>query len=152
MNYILSDYSPNNLYRYFEDICAIPHGSGNEKAIADYLCEFAKNNNLEYYRDEIHNVLIKKKASKGYENKPAILLQGHTDMVCEKNNDVVHDFEKDPLKIYEKDGWLYADGTTLGGDDGIAVVMMMAVLADKNANHPLNAFSPYRKKQVWREQ
>ncbi|MBE6642669.1 MAG: aminoacyl-histidine dipeptidase [Ruminococcaceae bacterium] len=136
MDYILSDYSPKDLFRYFEDICAIPHGSGNEKAIADYLCKFAEDNNLEYYRDEIHNVLIKKKASKGYENKPAVLLQGHTDMVCEKNNDVVHDFDKDPLKIYEKDGWLYADGTTLGGDDGIAVVMMMAVLADKNANHP----------------
>ncbi len=136
MNYILSNYSPEPLYRYFEDICAIPHGSGNEKGIADYLCKFAEDNGLEYYRDGVQNVLIKKKASAGYENKPAVLLQGHTDMVCEKNNDVVHDFEKDPLKIYEKDGWLYAEGTTLGGDDGIAVVMMMAVLADKNAKHP----------------
>ena len=69
MNYILSNYSPNALYRYFEDICAIPHGSGNEKGIADYLCKFAEENNLEYYRDNVHNVLIKKKASAGYENQ-----------------------------------------------------------------------------------
>ncbi|MBR5322234.1 MAG: beta-Ala-His dipeptidase [Clostridia bacterium] len=136
MNYILSNYSPNALYRYFEEICAIPHGSGNEKGIADYFCKFAEDNNLEYYRDNVHNVLIKKNASVGYENKPAVLLQGHSDMVCEKNNDVIHNFETDSLKIYEKDGWLYAEGTTLGGDDGIAVVMMMAVLADKNAKHP----------------
>ncbi|MBQ4116469.1 MAG: aminoacyl-histidine dipeptidase [Clostridia bacterium] len=136
MNYILSNYSPEALFRYFEEICAIPHGSGNEKGIADYLCKFAEDNGLEYYRDDVNNVLIKKNASAGYENKPAVLLQGHTDMVCEKNNDVVHNFETDPLKIYEKDGWLYAEGTTLGGDDGIAVVMMMAVLADKDAKHP----------------
>lgn len=136
MNYILTDYSPSPLYRYFEEICAIPHGSGNEAGIADYLCDFAKKHGLECYRDEVHNVLIKKNASAGYENKPAVLLQGHTDMVCEKNLDVTHDFEKDPLKIYEKDGWLYAEGTTLGGDDGIAVAMMMAVLSDENAKHP----------------
>lgn len=136
MNYILTGYSPENLYRYFEEICAIPHGSGNEKGIADYLCAFADRNGLEYYRDEVHNVLIKKKAADGYESHPAVLLQGHTDMVCEKNLDTVHDFEKDGLKLYEKDGWLHAEGTTLGGDDGIAVVMMMAVLEDKTAKHP----------------
>ena len=136
MNYILSNYSPESLFRFFEDICAIPHGSGNEKGIADYLCKFAEDNGLEYYRDSFHNVLIKKKASVGYEKKEAVLLQGHTDMVCEKNIDAVHNFETDPLKIYEKDGWLYAEGTTLGGDDGIAVAMMMSVLADKNAKHP----------------
>lgn len=136
MDYILRDYSPRNLYRYFEEICAIPHGSGNEKGIADYLCGFAEKTGLECYRDSVHNILIKKKASPGYENRPAVLLQGHTDMVCEKNADTVHDFEKDGLKLYEKHGWLYAEGTTLGADDGIAVAMMMAVLADKEAKHP----------------
>ncbi len=136
MNYVLSNYTPKNLFRYFEEICAIPHGSGNEAQIAEYLCEFAKKNKLEYYKDNIHNVLIKKKANPGYEDRPAVLLQGHTDMVCEKNADTVHDFEKDGLKLYEKDGWLYADGTTLGADDGVAVAMMMAVLEDKSAEHP----------------
>lgn len=136
MEYILNGYSPKNLFAYFEEICAIPHGSGNEKGIADYLCAFAKKNGLEYYTDESYNVLIKKKASEGYEDRPAVLLQGHTDMVCEKNADTVHDFENEGLKLYEKDGWLYADGTTLGADDGIAVAMMMAVLAEKDAAHP----------------
>lgn len=136
MKYILNSYSPSCLYRYFEEICAIPHGSGNEKGIADYLCSFAEANGLEYYRDSVHNVLIKKKASPGYDDRPAVLLQGHTDMVCEKNADTVHNFEEDGLKLYEKDGWLYAEGTTLGADDGIAVAMMMAILADKTAKHP----------------
>ncbi len=136
MKYILSEYSPEPLFRYFEDICTIPHGSGNEVMIADFLCEFAKAHGLEYYKDEINNVLIKKKASAGFEDHSPVLLQGHTDMVCEKNADTIHDFEKDPLKLYEKDGWLYAEGTTLGADDGVAVAMMMAVLADENAKHP----------------
>lgn len=136
MQYILSDYKPESLFRYFEEICAIPHGSGNEEKIALYLCDFAKENNLEYYRDEFNNVLIKKNASAGYENKNAVLLQGHTDMVCEKNGDTVHDFENDGLKLYEKDGWLFAEGTTLGADDGAGVALMMALLADKNAKHP----------------
>lgn len=136
MEYILNNYKPQNLYRFFEEICSIPHGSGNEAKIAEYLCNFAKKNNLEYYTDDVHNVLIKKKASEGYEEHPAVLLQGHTDMVCEKNADTLHDFEKDGLKIYEKDGWLYAEGTTLGADDGIAVCMMMAVLEDTTAKHP----------------
>ena len=136
MQYILSDYSNLPIYRYFEEICAIPHGSGNEKEIAEYLCEFAKNNGLEYYVDSLNNVLIKKTASKGYEDKPAVLLQGHTDMVCEKNSDTVHDFEKDGLKLYTKKGWLYAEGTTLGADDGVGVALMMAILSNKEANHP----------------
>jgi len=136
MEYILSNYSPISAFRYFEEICAIPHGSGNEKQIADYLCDFAKKHDLEFYRDNIHNVLIKKNASKGYEDRPAVLLQGHTDMVCEKNADTIHDFEKDGLKLYVKDGWLYADGTTLGADDGAAVAMMMAILSDDTLKHP----------------
>ena len=136
MNYILSDYEPHLLYRYFEEICSIPHGSGNEEKIANYLCDFAKTNGLEFYKDEYNNVLIKKNASEGYEDKPAVLLQSHTDMVCEKNNDTVHDFEKDGLKLYTKNGWLYAEGTTLGADDGAGVALTMAILSNKEAKHP----------------
>ncbi|MBE6718667.1 MAG: aminoacyl-histidine dipeptidase [Ruminococcaceae bacterium] len=136
MEYILSDLFFQSHFRYFEEICAIPHGSGNESQIADYLCDFAKKHNLEFYRDSINNVLIKKNATEGYEDRPAVLLQGHTDMVCEKNADTIHDFEKDGLKLYVKDGWLYADGTTLGADDGAAVAMMMAILSDNTLKHP----------------
>lgn len=136
MEYILSELEPNAIYRYFEELCAIPHGSSNEGGVADWLVGFAKEHELECYRDELHNVLIKKNGSEGNEDLPALLIQGHTDMVCEKNADTVHDFEKEGLKLRVKDGWLYAEGTTLGADDGVAVALMMAVLADKNAVHP----------------
>ncbi len=136
MEYILKDYQPAALFRYFEEISAIPRGSGNEKGIADYLCVFAEEQGLAYYRDDLHNVAIFKDAAIGFEDKEAVMLQGHTDMVCEKNADTVHDFEKDGIKLIEKDGILTADGTTLGGDDGAAVAMMMAVLADKELKAP----------------
>ena len=136
MEYILKGYEPENLFRYFEEISSIPRGSGNEKGIADYLVAFAKARGLKYYRDEMHNVAIYRPASPGMEDKEPVMLQGHTDMVCEKNNDVQHDFTKDPLKLIEKNGFLKADGTTLGGDDGAAVVMMMAILEDKDLKAP----------------
>ena len=128
MSYIISGYKPEKLFRYFEDLAAIPHGSGNESAVADWLVAFAAERGLECVRDEWNNVLIRLPASEGREGEPALLLQGHTDMVCEKNNDTVHDFTKDPLKLAITDGWLHATGTTLGGDDGIAVAAMMTVL------------------------
>lgn len=136
-NYLISGYTPASLFRYFEDLCAIPHGSGNEAGVAEYLCDFAKSRGLFCIRDTANNVFIRKKASAGYEDHPAILLQGHTDMVCEKNADTVHDFERDPLDLYIEDGWLRARGTTLGGDDGIAVAMMLAILDDTTLNHPM---------------
>ena len=136
MEYILKDYQPIELFHYFEEISAIPRGSGNEKGIADYLCAFAEREGLRYYRDGLHNVAIFKDAAPGYEGKEVVMLQGHTDMVCEKNGDTVHDFEKDGIKLIEKDGILTADGTTLGGDDGAAVAMMLAVLADKTLEAP----------------
>lgn len=136
MNYIINGYSPATLFRYFEDISAIPRGSGNERAIADYLCAFAEEHSLEYLRDGANNVLIKKPASQGCEGRPAVMLQGHTDMVCEKESGVTHDFEKDPLKLKITDGWLSATGTTLGGDDGAAVAMMLAILDDNAIAHP----------------
>ena len=135
MEYIVQGYEPKRLFEFFEEICAIPHGSGNESAIADYLVEFAKARNLDCYRDAVNNVFIKAPATKGLEDRPAVLLQGHTDMVCEKNNDTVHDFTQDALKLFVEDGWLGAKGTTLGGDDGIAVAMMMAIL-DGQTPHP----------------
>lgn len=136
MEYILKDYRPIELFHYFEEISAIPRGSGNEKGIADYLCAFAEREGLRYYRDDLHNVAIFKDAAPGYEEKEAVMLQGHTDMVCEKNGDTVHDFEKDGIRLIEKDGILMADGTTLGGDDGAAVALMLTVLADKTVKAP----------------
>lgn len=136
MEYILNDYQPARLFHYFEEISAIPRGSGNEKGIADYLVRFAEERNLRYYRDADHNVILYAPATPGYEGKPAVMLQGHTDMVCEKNSGTVHDFEKDGLRLAVKNDMLYAEGTTLGGDDGIAVAMMLEVLSDDRLPHP----------------
>ncbi len=136
MEYIVKDRKPASMFKYFEEICKIPHGSGNEGGIADYVCAFAEKHKLECYRDEANNVLIKKKASEGAENGAPVMLQGHMDMVCEKTSDTIHDFMRDPLDLYIEDGWLRARGTTLGGDDGAAVAMMLAVLDDENLRHP----------------
>lgn len=135
MKYITEGLEPSSVLRIFEDICAIPHGSGNEGKIADYIENYARKRGLFVLRDAVNNVFIRKDAAKGYEDVPALLFQGHTDMVCEKNADSTHDFLRDGLKLSVKDGkFLCADGTTLGGDDGIAVAMMLALL-DKGA-HP----------------
>lgn len=121
---------------FFEKINEIPRGSGNEKAVSDFLVEFAKKRCLWVHQDKANNVIIKKSASKGYENHPIVVIQGHMDMVCEKNPDVVHDFEKDPIKVIYDGDFIHADGTTLGADDGIAVAMAMALLDDNEAVHP----------------
>ena len=136
MNYIIKGRRPEAVFRFFEEICAIPHPSFHEERVADYLVAFAKERGLEYVRDELHNVLIKKPATRGMENRAAILFQGHTDMVCEKNGDVAHDFMKDPLKLFLDGDLLGAEGTTLGGDDGIAVAMMLALLDGEIPAHP----------------
>lgn len=136
MTYIIEGYKPARLFRFFEDICAIPHGSRNEAGVADYLVAFAEARGLECYRDDIQNVFIRKPATPGREHDPAVLFQGHTDMVCEKNNDTVHNFETDPLKLAIADGKLYAEGTTLGADDGIAVAIMLALLDGEVESHP----------------
>ncbi len=135
MEYVTSSYEPKRVLEFFEQICQIPHGSGNEEKIADYLCDFAREHSLEYYRDSVNNVLIKKGASIGREYEAPIMLQGHMDMVCEKNSDCSHDFGKDPLDLYVKDGKLRARGTTLGGDDGIALAYMLEILEGKYS-HP----------------
>lgn len=125
-----------SLMNFFKTISGIPRPSYHEEKIADYLVEFAKERSLSYHRDSANNVLIDLPASKGYEDRAPILLQGHTDMVCEKNEGVEHDFLNDPLKLYEKDGWLRAEGTTLGADDGVAVAVMLALLDGAAEKHP----------------
>ena len=121
LNTLLQD----RVFHHFYQISQIPRGSGNEEAVAKYVESFAKESSLEVIRDSANNVFIKKPASKGYENAPAVLLQGHTDMVCEKNEETVHDFLTDPIKLVLDGDTLTADGTTLGADDGVAVAMML---------------------------
>ena len=126
----------DKIFKYFEEISKIPRGSGNEKAISDFLVMFARENNLEVIQDEVLNVIIKKPASSGYENAPGVILQGHMDMVCEKNKDKVHDFTKDPITLRYIDDMIYADNTTLGADNGIAIALAMAILTSDDVKHP----------------
>ncbi len=125
-----------NIFKYFSEISEIPRGSGNEKEISEYLVSFAKAHNLEYTQDEANNVIMIKPATPGYENEPAIILQGHMDMVCEKLGDYTHDFLKDGIKLVVKGDYLHADGTTLGADNGIALAYIQALFSDETLNHP----------------
>lgn len=136
MQDVTAGFSPASVLAYFEQICKIPHGSGNEGGIADYLQSFANLRGLYCYRDAKNNVFIKREATEKYRNSPAILLQGHTDMVCERVSTSTHDFERDGLDLYVENGLLRARGTTLGGDDGIAVAMMLALLDGELEEHP----------------
>lgn len=136
MKNILEGLEPQSVLNYFEQISRIPRGSGNEKAISDYLCNFAKELNLEYIQDEHLNVIIKKKATEGYENCPGVIIQGHMDMVCEKNKSSNHDFLNDPIQLRVDGDMIYATDTTLGADDGIAVAYAMAILASDDIKHP----------------
>lgn len=121
---------------WFEKISQIPRGSLNEAKIADFLVEFANERELSAVRDHMNNVLIRKPGQHGGEHAPSVLLQGHTDMVCEKAPDSNHDFTKDPIELIEEDGWLRANHTTLGADDGFAVAYMLALLEDEQIKHP----------------
>ena len=127
---------PQRVFYYFEQIAAIPHGSRNTKAISDYLVQFAKEHNLIWYQDACNNIVMIKEASEGYESAEPIIIQGHMDMVCEKEKDVDIDFEKDGLKLYVDGDFLMAEGTTLGGDDGIAVAYALALLESDQLAHP----------------
>ena len=133
---VLSGLKPEKVFYYFEELCKIPHGSGNTKEISDFLVAFAKERNLEVYQDDYNNVIIYKKASAGYEDAPVTILQGHCDMVAEKTPESSHDFRKDGLKLLVEGDFITADQTTLGGDDGIAVAYMMAILDDDTLKHP----------------
>lgn len=132
----LENLKPENVFYYFEEIANIPHGSRNTKQISDYLVNFANERNLEHYQDELNNVVIIKEASEGYENAEPVIIQGHMDMVCEKENGSKIDFEKDGLELYVDDGFVKAKDTTLGGDDGIAVAYALALLDSKELKHP----------------
>lgn len=125
----------NKVIEHFKEISKIPRGSGKEKAISDYLYSFFSSKNLEVEQDDKLNILVKVPASEGYEEYSPLILQGHMDMVWEKNKDKNFNFLTDPIEILEKDGFLTANGTTLGADNGIAVAMMMAIL-DSNIKHP----------------
>ncbi|MCR5624060.1 MAG: aminoacyl-histidine dipeptidase [Lachnospiraceae bacterium] len=132
---VLKNLNPERVFFYFEEICNIPHGSGNTKKISDYIVNFAKAKKLDYYVDNKNNVIVYKEASKGYENSPVTMLQGHIDMVCEKEDGVEIDFENEPITLEVIDGKIItAKGTTLGGDDGIAVAYMLAVLESDTDN------------------
>ena len=135
---VLSDLEPREVFAWFERLCAIPHGSHHAKAISDYLVAFARERGLACRQDAANNVVIRKAASAGYENAPVVMLQGHIDMVCEKDADCGKDMETEGLDLFVDGDVIGARGTTLGGDDGIAVAMALAVLdADDIPHGPL---------------
>lgn len=127
---------PERVFHYFRELSDIPRESHNEKAVSDYIYNFGKKLGLETKQDDILNVYIRKPATKGYENKPGIILQGHMDMVCEKATSSKHNFATDKIEWVVKDDLLFANNTTLGADDGIAVAMAMAILEDETLVHP----------------
>lgn len=127
---------PERVFHYFRELSDIPRESHNEKAVSDYIYNFGKKLGLETKQDNILNVYIRKPATKGYENKPGIILQGHMDMVCEKATSSKHNFATDKIEWVVKDDLLFANNTTLGADDGIAVAMAMAILEDETLVHP----------------
>ena len=126
---------PEGVFRYFEEICKVPRPSKREEKIVAYLKDFGQKHQLETQVDEAGNVLIKKKATPGMENRKTVILQSHVDMVCEKNNDVKHDFLNDPIETEIDGEWMKAKGTTLGADNGIGVATELAVLTDDTIEH-----------------
>ncbi len=135
MNEHLLQLQPATVWSYFKEILEIPRPSKKEEKIVAYLLDFGKEHHLETLQDEIGNVLIRKPATPGFENRRSVVLQSHMDMVCEKNSDKIHDFDKDPIDTFIKEGWVYANGTTLGADDGIGIAAQMALLAAKDIEH-----------------
>lgn len=132
----LGELSQNRIFYFFEQISAIPRGSGNMKKIADYCCDFAQKHNLKYIKDEANNVVIYKNASQGYENSTPVILQGHLDMVCQKEENCTIDFKEDSLDIYIDGDFIKAKGTTLGADNGIAIAMILSILESDKYSHP----------------
>lgn len=133
---VLEHYEPRVALRYFEELCAIPHGSGDTKRISDYCVRFAEAHGLQYVQDKHNNIVIRKPGTKGYEDHPTVILQGHLDMVCEKDADCDIDFSEDGLRLRCDGKYICAEGTTLGGDDGIAVAYALAILAADDLKHP----------------
>ena len=133
---MLEHLQPERVFYYFEKMCGIPHGSGNTKQISDFCVDFAKEHGLEYYQDADNNVIIIKEATAGYENSKPVILQGHLDMVCEKTADCSKDMATEGLDVYVDGDEVRAKDTTLGGDNGIAVAMALAILEDETIEHP----------------
>ena len=132
----LENLQPERVFYYFEELTRIPRCSGEEKKVSDYLVDFAKEHNLDVIQDEALNIIIKKPGTSGFENSPKVILQGHMDMVCEKESSVEHDFSKDPIELRVEGDYIMANGTTLGADNGIAAAMCMAILESKDIPHP----------------
>lgn len=133
---VLEELEPKKVFQYFEDICGIPRPSYKEKKISDYLAGFAKEHGLEYYQDDLYNVVMIAPATAGYEDEEPLILQGHMDMVCEKEPGHEIDFENEGLKVYIDGDYVTAEGTTLGGDDGIAIAYALAILDSPEIAHP----------------
>lgn len=133
---VLEQLEPKAVFQYFEEICEIPHGSGNMDQISDYCVRFAQKHGLEYVQDHMKNVIIIKEAAPGYEDKEPVIIQGHLDMVCEKQPGKEKDFLTEGLELHTDGEKIWADGTTLGGDDGIAVAYALALLAADDLKHP----------------
>lgn len=136
MSKVLENIEPEKVMYYFEKISRIPHGSGNSDGLSDYIAEFAKKKNLEFYQDSFKNIIVIKEATKGKETSKTLIIQGHLDMVAEKKPGSTHDFSKDPLKLRVEGDFISAKDTTLGGDDGIAVAYALAILDSKDIPHP----------------
>ena len=132
----LENLEPKRVFYYFEEICKIPHGSGNVEAISDYLVDFARERGLEVIQDEVKNVIIIKEASEGYEEEPPVIIQGHMDMVAVHKPELAIDMTREPLRLKVEGDKVYAEGTSLGGDDGIAVAYALAILEDDSLKHP----------------
>ena len=132
----LAGLEPASVFAYFEKICSIPHGSRNTKLISDYLVSFAKEQGLRYIQDDANNVILFQEGTCGLENHPPVVIQGHMDMVCEKDEDCPIDMVREGLDVTHDGEAVFARGTTLGGDDGIAVAYALALLADRSIPHP----------------
>ena len=132
----LAGLEPCAVFGYFEELCAIPHGSGNTKAISDYLAAFAKEQGIACIQDDMNNIFLFQPGTPGYEDHAPVILQGHMDMVCEKDPDCPIDMAAQGIEVTHDGQWVFANGTTLGGDDGIAVAYCMALLADRSIPHP----------------
>lgn len=133
---VLANLEPKNVFRFFEEMSGIPRGSGNTKAVSDWCAAFARERGLEYHQDADNNIIIIKEATPGYEQAEPVILQGHLDMVCEKEPGCTKDMETEGLDLEVDGDYVRAKGTTLGGDDGIAVAMALAVLDAKDLPHP----------------
>ncbi len=132
---VLGHLEPVRVWEIFEDILKVPRPSKKEEKIMEYLMDFARQHNLEVDRDKVGNLLIRKPATAGYQNRQTVVLQSHVDMVCEKNADVDHDFMHDPITPYVEEGWVRAKGTTLGADDGIGMAAQLAILESDQIQH-----------------